>query len=454
MIRFTMYFAILFVCCTAPLFSQVFMEADNTGDAYSLIDSKGYGYEVPDCKHAVRHITEEWNTVLRKNVFVFTLHRDLDDDRCINEDRQRTEIKTYGSSPDSMIGFYGETFSHRWKFLLDSGFQSSLNFCHIHQIKAGDGTDADNPLITLTTRNGNGTNDKFQIIFIAPVTGTNTTIYQTDLAPFKGNWVEAYERITYKDTGSYTLVIKRLTDDKTLVSYSNDTLALWRTGSTFMRPKYGIYRSLVSSSYLRDESVRFADFYLWKTKVINLPAVPTNLQATAIAAPKVQLTWLNSIPGEVRFRIDRSQNGTTWSYAGNTAATTYVDSLPAPGSYYYRVRSENASGNSAFTTAVALVISSVHGAEFKSTSNFNLFQNYPNPWNPATTISFFLERESNISLKLFDCFGKEIKTLLQGKQTEGMHEVVLDAGNLSSGIYYYQMRTSYGCQTKKLLLLK
>lgn len=449
-----MYLAVLYACFTVSVSAQVFMEADTTGDAYSLIDKTGYGYEVPDCKHAVRHITEEWNPGLRKNVFVFTLHRDLDDDRCINKDRQRTEIKTYGSSPDSMIGYYGESFSHRWKFFLDSGFQSSLNFCHIHQIKAGDGTDADNPLLTLTTRNGNGSNDKFQIIFIAPLTGTNTTIYQTDLTPFKGLWVEAYERITYKDTGSYSLLIKRLSDDKTLVTYSNDTLALWRAGSTFMHPKYGLYRSLLSSSYLRDESVRYADFYLWKTKSVILPVAPAKLQVTALSAPKVQLTWLNSEPRQVRFRIDRSTNGTTWSYAGSTAATNFVDSLPGPGSYYYRVRSENASGNSVFSPTVPLVISTVHEAELKSNSAFNLFQNYPNPWNPVTTISFFLERENNITLKLFDCFGKEIKTLLRGKQTEGMHEVVLDAGNLSSGIYYYQLRATNGCQTKKLLLLK
>jgi hypothetical protein len=94
---------------TSVSFSQVFMDADSAGDAYARFLSKKYGYEVPDCKHAVRHITEEWDAALKKHVFVFGIHRDLDDDRCINFDRQRSEIKTDASSPDTMKAAYGET---------------------------------------------------------------------------------------------------------------------------------------------------------------------------------------------------------------------------------------------------------------------------------------------------------------------------------------------------------
>ena len=105
MIRAIVLFSPIFLV-SAPLFSQVFMDADSTGDAYARILSKGYGYEVPDCIHPIRHITEAWDNILRKYVFVFSLHRSIDNDRCINFDRQRTEIKTWGSSPDSMKGFF------------------------------------------------------------------------------------------------------------------------------------------------------------------------------------------------------------------------------------------------------------------------------------------------------------------------------------------------------------
>jgi hypothetical protein len=81
-----------------------------------------------------------------------------------------------------------------------------------------------------------------------------------DLSSFKGSWVEVTERIVYKTSGTYEITIKRLSDGAELMHYSTTNLDLWRDGTSFCRPKWGIYRSLNNSSYLRDEEVRFADF--------------------------------------------------------------------------------------------------------------------------------------------------------------------------------------------------
>ena len=75
------------------------------------------------------------------------MHVDEDDDRCINFDRQRGEIKTYDKSPDSLLGIENEIVEYKWKFKLDSGFQSSPKFTHIHQLKAVGGTESSMPLI-------------------------------------------------------------------------------------------------------------------------------------------------------------------------------------------------------------------------------------------------------------------------------------------------------------------
>ena len=77
-------------------------------------------------------------------------------------------------------------------------------------------------------------------------------------------WVEAFEQITYSHTGTYSVVIKTLDGGATLLSYSNSNIDLWRTGTTFSRPKWGIYRSLNSPSFLRDEQVRFDRFCIAK----------------------------------------------------------------------------------------------------------------------------------------------------------------------------------------------
>ena len=244
----------------------IVLSANGPGNTYERIDSVlgGNAEEVPDCSHPAfgRHISEIYDSSLHKYVFVFTIHVTPDNDRCVNFDRQRNEIKTYGPSPDSLKGFLNDSVIHRWKFRLDTGFRPSPSFTHIHQIKAGDGDDGA-PLITLTPRYGSP--DKMQVIHTGSSSGTSLgTVLSVNLAPFKGAWVEAEEHIIYKTSGTYSITIRRLKDDSVLLSYSNTNIDMWRTGTTFIRPKWGIYRSLNNSSYLRDENVRFADFGIAK----------------------------------------------------------------------------------------------------------------------------------------------------------------------------------------------
>jgi hypothetical protein len=188
------------------------------------------------------------------------MHVTPDNDRCNGAtDRQRNEIKTYGPSPDSLKGQLNETVTYRWKFKIDAGFQPSPSFTHIHQIKAGDGTNDDSPVITITPRAGSP--EKLEIIHTGNTTvSTLGKVKTVDLATFKGTWVEVVEKLTYKTASSYSITIKRISDNATLLEYSNTNIDLWRDGASFCRPKWGIYRSLNNVSYLRDEEVRFADF--------------------------------------------------------------------------------------------------------------------------------------------------------------------------------------------------
>jgi hypothetical protein len=359
MTNFTKHVIIISILLfTVRLSGQSFLDADNTGNAYSRITAKIFGYEVPDCVHPVVHITEEWNDELNKFVFGFALHRDIDNDRCINFDRQRTEIKTSDASPDSMKAFLGETLFERWKFKLDSLFQPSTNFCHIHQLKAGDGPDADNPLITLSAAISGG-NNELQIRFMAPITGTTSYLTRADLAPYLGIWVEAFEKVTFSHTGSYySLTLKKVSNDSTMLTFTSSSLDLWRDTSTFMRPKWGFYRSLNSISYLRDEIIRFADFSLIKRISVTLPAAPSVLATSILTPNRIKLTWTDNANNEDQFRIDRSNNGSVWNYLACTSANikTYTDTVSTGGTYYYRVRTENTGGNSAFSNTSSSTI--------------------------------------------------------------------------------------------------
>jgi beta propeller repeat protein len=85
---------------------------------------------------------------------------------------------------------------------------------------------------------------------------------------------------------------------------------------------------------------------------------------------------------------------------------------------------------------------------------FTLMQNYPNPFNPTTVISYRLEVNNNVSLKVFDAIGREIAQLVNEEQNAGSHTVQFDGKNLSSGLYFYQLRSGNFVETKRMLLVK
>ncbi|MFQ5637726.1 MAG: T9SS type A sorting domain-containing protein [bacterium] len=83
-----------------------------------------------------------------------------------------------------------------------------------------------------------------------------------------------------------------------------------------------------------------------------------------------------------------------------------------------------------------------------------LQQNYPNPFNPNTTILFFLPRRAHVTLSVFDILGRESMLLVDEELSAGQHSVVFDAKYLSSGVYFYRIRTDREVQSRKLLLLR
>jgi hypothetical protein len=85
---------------------------------------------------------------------------------------------------------------------------------------------------------------------------------------------------------------------------------------------------------------------------------------------------------------------------------------------------------------------------------FKLMQNYPNPFNPTTKISWQSPISGYQSLKVHDVLGNEVATLVNEFKNAGTHEIDFDAGNLSSGVYFYKLVTGGFIQSKKMLFLK
>jgi len=86
---------------------------------------------------------------------------------------------------------------------------------------------------------------------------------------------------------------------------------------------------------------------------------------------------------------------------------------------------------------------------------FSLSQNYPNPFNPSTSINFSIPSSGNVSLKVYDILGNEVSSLVNNqKLSPGQYKVDFNASALTSGVYYYTIRTDNFTDTKKMFLIK
>lgn len=137
------------------------------------------------------------------------------------------------------------------------------------------------------------------------------------------------------------------------------------------------------------------------------------------------------------------------------AIYSFTDLKVIPGeTYCYKIESVNRSATSRQTCEILAVTVGMP-------ETFEVFQNFPNPFNPATTIAYSIPSSVHgyVTLKVYDVTGREIAVLVDGKQSEGIHSVEFDGGKFSSGIYFYKLEIASGenerhTAIKKMILIK
>ncbi|MFZ5980003.1 MAG: T9SS type A sorting domain-containing protein, partial [Candidatus Zixiibacteriota bacterium] len=105
------------------------------------------------------------------------------------------------------------------------------------------------------------------------------------------------------------------------------------------------------------------------------------------------------------------------------------------------------------------IITAVEIEESTRPTSFILHQNFPNPFNPTTTISFSLPTADDVNLEIFNLLGQKVTTLQSGRLPAGEHaydwNATDDSGqNVATGVYFYRLKTSSFTQTRKMMLLK
>jgi photosystem II stability/assembly factor-like uncharacterized protein len=99
-------------------------------------------------------------------------------------------------------------------------------------------------------------------------------------------------------------------------------------------------------------------------------------------------------------------------------------------------------------------LTSVESLSHNLSHNYNLKQNYPNPFNNSTIIEYYIPMSCFVEIKLFDELGKEIQLLIREKQGPGIYSIHLDSYNLSSGLYFYQIKAGTFLKTRSALLVR
>ncbi|MDR3611548.1 MAG: T9SS type A sorting domain-containing protein [Ignavibacteriaceae bacterium] len=114
------------------------------------------------------------------------------------------------------------------------------------------------------------------------------------------------------------------------------------------------------------------------------------------------------------------------------------------------------------TDTVVIQISSSNGVNvskefiftYMAPKEYKLAQNFPNPFNPSTTIQYQLPFDCKVSLKVYDILGKEVATLINEEQIAGFKEVAFYGQRFASGVYIYRLTAGNFVDTKKMMVLK
>jgi Secretion system C-terminal sorting domain len=169
----------------------------------------------------------------------------------------------------------------------------------------------------------------------------------------------------------------------------------------------------------------------------------------------VNLNWVTATETNNQgFEIQRKtgEEYSTIGFVNGYGTTTenhnysYSDKNLQPGIYTYRLKQIDLDGTFKYYDPIS--------AEISAPVSFNVAQNYPNPFNPSTRISFTISQNSFTTLKVYDVLGNEVASLLEKDLAPGSYDINFNATELTSGIYYYTLRSGNSVETKKMMLLK
>jgi Tol biopolymer transport system component len=202
------------------------------------------------------------------------------------------------------------------------------------------------------------------------------------------------------------------------------------------------------------------------TTLPNIPAAPIALAATLILQTSFTANW-NAVVGATGYYLDVSTENSFTSFVtgynnkdiGNVISFIVDTNLTIGTAYHYRVRSYNAGGTSNNSNTISITLVGIDNYTNLPTE-YELKQNFPNPFNPSTTIKYALPFDSKVLIKIYNILGQEVALLKDEIIFARNYEIQFNSSNLPSGVYFYRLSAESlnGKQKfssiKKMIILK
>lgn len=150
--------------------------------------------------------------------------------------------------------------------------------------------------------------------------------------------------------------------------------------------------------------------------------------------------------------VDNS--GNVVAVINKTSNNPFVLTAPSAGTYTVNAGYKNPSKEWGSTSAVINVTGVDESLIDFNPTDFKLFNNYPNPFNPSTKIRYAIPQSAFTSLKVYSITGKEVAVLVNEHKTPGVYEINFDASELSNGVYFYKLQSGSFSDVKKMILMK
>jgi hypothetical protein len=192
---------------------------------------------------------------------------------------------------------------------------------------------------------------------------------------------------------------------------------------------------------------------------LNYP-LPVELSSftASIIGNEINLNWKTATEvNNYGFNVERRTKSEEWSTigfvngSGNSNSPkeySYTDKTAAADKYTYRLKQIDNDGQFKYSPEVEVAVNNV-------IDGYILEQNFPNPFNPATSIKFGFNNDTEVKLLVFDQIGNRVATLFNGKAEAGrIYNAEFNAAGLASGIYFYRLETPLKSEVRKMLLMK